>query len=141
MNWSRLIWAAVVVFIALIVTDLIFQVGILGCTYDELGGQGIFRSESAIACYFWVKLITNAVFSFFFVFIFVKGYEGKGIIEGIRYGIYIWLFYYFVVSFNQFVLYGIPYFLTWYWIVIGLIQCIIFGILTAVIYKPKIAGA
>lgn len=140
MNWKRLIWAAVVVFIALIVTDLIFHVGILGCTYDELGGQGIFRPESAITCYFWVKLITNAVFSFFFVFIFVKGYEGKGIMEGIRYGIYIWLFYYFVVSFNQFILYGIPYFLTWYWIVIGLIQCIIFGILTAVIYKPKTAG-
>ncbi|TSA15425.1 hypothetical protein D4R75_15025 [bacterium] len=41
----------------------------------------------------WMLPVTGMFFSFFFVFIFSKGYEGKGISEGIRYGFYValWL--------------------------------------------------
>ena len=76
-------------------------------------------------------------FSFFFVFIFAKGYEGRGLAEGFRYGIYIALFYYYVTCFNQFVLYPIPYSLTWIRVIAGLVQAIILGIVAAAIYKPK----
>lgn len=55
-----------------------------------------------------------AVFAFFFTFIFAKGYEGKGVIEGIRYGIYNTLFTSSVSSFGQFIIYPIPYAVVWY---------------------------
>jgi hypothetical protein len=85
--------------------------------------------------------ITGAVFSFFFAYIFAKGYEGRGMGEGIRFAIIITFFYYFVVAFDQFVTYPIPYGLTWIWIFTGFIQAVIFGILAALIYKPKTVPA
>ena len=47
------------------------------------------------------------------------------------------LFYYYVTSFDQFVTYPIPYGLAWIWIIAGFFQALIFGILAALIYRPK----
>jgi hypothetical protein len=84
-----------------------------------------------------VEIVMTVVFSFFFTYIFVKGHEGKGILEGVRYGIVIGFFWVFVNSYNAFVIVPIPYGLVWYWIISGFIQTIIAGILVALIYKPK----
>ena len=85
----------------------------------------------------WVMFVTGAVFSLVFVFIFTKGYEGKGVMEGIRYGFWIGLIVSFVGSFNQFTVYPIPYGLTWQWIIYGMIELMIVGAVTALIYKPS----
>ena len=74
---------------------------------------------------------------FFFVLIFAKGYEARGILEGVRYGFYIGMLFVFVMSFNQFAVYNIPYTLVWYWIILGIIQMIINGIVAALVYKPR----
>ncbi len=34
----------------------------------------------------WIVLVSYAFFAYFFTWIFSKGYEGKGILEGVRYG-------------------------------------------------------
>ena len=140
MNWKRLLLAALIVLIAQFVLDYIFHVGILGSTYTALSQAGIFSAEATISSLCWVSIITMIVFSFFFVFIFVRGYESRGIMEGVRYGIYMALFVGFVGSFNMFVWFGVPYWLTWSWIAIYFVEFIIFGIIAALIYKPK-AGA
>ena len=141
MNWKKLILAAVLIFGAMIITEFIIHVGILGSCYEPREEKGIFRPESDIMGYIWVKLIIGAVYSFFFMFIFVKGYEGRGLMEGIRYGIYITLFFNFTMAFMQYVLYGIPYSIVWSWIISGLIQNVIFGTIAALIYKPETAAA
>jgi hypothetical protein len=137
MNWSKLIWAAIVAFIALIITDVIIHLILLQGTYQDLGNFGIFQTWDVIMSYWWVLLITSAVYSFFFAFIFAKGYEGKGIAEIIRYAIYVTLFFCFVTCFNQFVFYGVPYGIVWLWIVIGFIQNLIMAIFVGLIYRPK----
>jgi ABC-type multidrug transport system permease subunit len=96
-----------------------------------------FRPEDEMTGYMWVMFVTGAVFSFFFTFIFAKGYEGKGVAEGFRYGIYIGLFYGYVTAFDQFVVYPIPYSLAWIWAITGIVQTIVLGIVAALIYKPK----
>lgn len=139
MNWSKVLIAALIVFIALVITELLVHVVFLSGIYESLSMQGVLRAKSQIMSYIWVMIIIGLVYSFFFVFIFAKGYEGKGIMEGIRFGIYIGFFWIFVNAFNSFAIFPIPYSLTWYWIIFGFIQTIIFGILAALIYKPKTA--
>lgn len=141
MNWSKLIWAAVVAFIALIITDLIIHMVLLKGMYQQFSAAGIFRPWDQLMCYWWVILIITAVYAFFFTFIFVKGYEGKGIAEAIRYAIYVTLFVCFFCSFIQFVLYNLPYGVNWLWILLGFIQNLIMAILVSLIYKPKAAAA
>jgi ABC-type multidrug transport system permease subunit len=141
MNWKRLWLTALVVFIAGLITNFIIHWVILGGYYSRPDVAAAFRPLAQMNSYWWVMFITWAVFSFFFTFIFAKGYEGRGLGEGIRYGIIITFFYYYVAAFDQFVSYPIPYALVWIWIVAGIIQALIFGILAALTYKPKGAPA
>jgi hypothetical protein len=140
MNWKKLLLAALLVLIARVVLDFIFHTLILGSSYTALMQMGLFRPESEMTSFFWVRIITYLVFCFFFVLIFVKGYENRGLMEGVRYGIYIAIFFTFVGSFNIFVWFGIPYWLTWAWIIIDLVEFIIMGIIAAMVYRPR-AGA
>jgi hypothetical protein len=140
MNWKRLSLAAVLVFVALIVTELIIHLVILKGCYEPLQESGIFGSQERMSSYMWVKILIGAVFAYMFVFIFARGYEGRGLMEGVRYGIYITLFFNFVMAYLQFVLYGIPYSLVWYWIISGLVQNIIFGLIAAAVYKKETAS-
>lgn len=58
-----------------------------------------FRSMEEIQSKMWVGYLMDLVRSFFFTFLFVKGYENKGIMEGVRFGIYVCFFYIMVVSY------------------------------------------
>jgi len=140
MNWKKLLLAALFVLVAQVVLDYIFHTLILGTSYSAFMQSGLFRPENEMTSFCWVRIITYLVFSFFFVLIFVKGYENRGLMEGIRYGIYMAIFIGFVMSFNTFVLFGLPYWLTWAWIVIYFIEFILMGIIAALVYKPR-AGA
>lgn len=139
MNWKRLFLAALAGYIFLQLSDFVFHGTMMSETYEALAQSGVFRSEAEMTQYTWLMLLTGIVFSFFFTFIFARGYEGKGIPEGIRYGVYITLFWVFVNAFNSFAIYPLPYSIAWLWILIGFIQMIIMGIIVSLIYKPKSA--
>lgn len=85
----------------------------------------------------WIWIGQLAI-SFMFNWIFTKGYEGKGILEGVRYGILMSLF----MSAPSFVMYAIvpyPVMMLVYWAIGGLIEFSIAGAIAALIYKPKTA--
>lgn len=139
MNWKKFWIAFIVVYVVYQITNLIIHSIILMGAYDQLSIDQVFRSAADMPG--WVFWVTAIVFSFFFVLIFTKGYENRGVMEGFRFGLYIGVFYYFVGSFNQFVTYPIPYSLAWNWTILGVIQTIICGIAVALVYKPKAATA
>jgi ABC-type multidrug transport system permease subunit len=141
MNWKKLWLAALLVFVAYFATNMLIHVVILGDEYMKPEIQKAMRSDAEMKSYFWVRIVTTVVFSFFFTFIFAKGYERKGIMEGVRFGIYVTFFYFFVTCFEQFIIYPIPYRVVWYWIVAGLVQSVIMGIIAALVYRPKGAPA
>jgi hypothetical protein len=85
----------------------------------------------------WIMYVTALIFSFLFVYIFSKGYEGRGIQEGIRYGLIIGLLMNVVGMFNQYAVYPLPLGLVIQWFIYGVIQFIICGIVVAALYKPS----
>ena len=133
MNTKKFLLASLAVFVTIQVLDFVIHGLILGSTYTSL--ESIWRPDMADTM--WVMYVTGIVFSLLFVYIFAKGYEGKGITEGLKYGFIMGIFVHFVGSFNQFAVYPVPYGLTWQWVIFGTIEITIAGLVAALIYKPK----
>ncbi len=140
MNVKKLIIAFVVVFILLEATNYLVNMVILSSTYADPEISKIFRPMAEMDAKMWMMRIADLVYSFFFVFIFVKGYENRGIMEGVRYGIYMGIFIQFMAAVAQHVVYPLPASLAVQWFIYGLIESVIFGVAAAMIYKPKTAA-
>jgi magnesium-transporting ATPase (P-type) len=136
MNTKKFLLAFLVVFVLLEGTGYIIHTAILGSTYrDEIISQA-FRPEAEMMAKMWIVWLTDLIWSFFFVFLFVKGYENKGLMEGLRFGFYIGIFVSLVFSYQMYAFIPIPYSLVFQWFIYGMIQCLILGAAAALIYKP-----
>lgn len=133
MDKKRFIGAILAVFVAIQITDPIIHNLILGKTYMTL--QSVWRVD--MMSKMWIMFINYIVFSSLFVYIFSKGFEKKGVLEGIRYGILIGFFVYVFSVINQYVIYPIPFSMILLWCFFGLIQYTLYGIITALIFKVK----
>jgi len=131
MNAKRFILAAIVVFVVMQATDYLIHNLILSSTYESL--TGVWREE--MMSKMWIMTLTSLFLSFMFVFIFTKGYEGKGVGEGVRFGLIIGLLMNVVGMLNQYVVYPVPFSLTIQWFIFGMIQFVIAGVVASLIYK------
>jgi hypothetical protein len=132
MNVKRFIIAIIGVFIMYQVLNFFIHGPILGSKYMDF--PDVWRAD--MMSKMWIMYITNLVMSILFVYIFIKGYEGKGIAEGIRFGFIIGLLMSGIGAFNQFVIYPVPLEFAIQWLLYGTLQFMICGIVTALIYKP-----
>jgi hypothetical protein len=129
-----------VVFVVLEITNYIIHMGILGSSYQAEELQRIMRPEEQMQSMMWIMWVVDLLWSFFFTFFFVKGYENRGLMEGVRFGIYMGLFVSLVYAYGAYAVYPIPYSLALQWFMYGFIQMIILGLIAAVIYKPKVSA-
>ena len=137
MNIKRFWIAVLAVYIIAQLTGYLIHVVMLGPTYEAEGVKEIFRNMEEMNSKMWIIYVTDLVWVFFFTYIFIKGYENKGLLEGLKYGVYIGLFIPFVFAFQSYVVYPLPYSLIFQWFLYGVIQCVIYGMVVAAIYKPK----
>lgn len=131
MNKKRFILASIIVFVVYEVINYIVHMLLLSNQYMAL--MELWRSDMEQKM--WIMYIATLIFSFLFVYIYIKGYEGKGIIEGVRYGLILGLLVNVVGMFNQYVVYPIPLGLIIQWFIYGMIQFIICGIVAAALYR------
>ncbi len=136
MNWKRFYVAALAVFVAVQAMEFLISTLLMKSANESL--QALWRPDMMSRA--WVMYLMSALIALVFTYIFVKGREGKGIQEGVRFGIVIWLF--FTVPMNHFmwVMLPIPYRIIFQWLLAGLLEMLVAGILVAVIYKPKEAA-
>lgn len=139
MNTKKLLLTTIIVFVLLEVLNYIIHGVILASTYKMEDVMTAFRPESEMMSNMWIVWITDLVWSFFFVFFFAKGYEGKGIMEGVRFGFYIGLFWGLVSAYQTYAYAPIPYSLAFQWFIYSMIISIILGIVSALVYKPAAA--
>ncbi len=133
MNVKRFLLAALAVFVTFQVTDFVIHGLILGDFYQA--NPDLWRPDMMDKMY--IMYITGAVLSIMFTYIFAKGYQGKGVMEGARYGLVIGLLMVLVGNFNQYAVYPLPYHLVLQWFLYGMVQFIIAGVVVSLIYKPK----
>jgi hypothetical protein len=101
------------------------------------GLANVFRGEADMMGMMWMMMVASVGSLFLFCYIFTKGYEGKGIAEGARYGLWMGLFMSLPMAIDQYVVYPLPSNLAVSWFVSGVISFVIAGAVFAAIYKPS----
>ena len=139
MNVKKFWIAFIVVFIVLEIIGYLVHGVMLAATYESEGIKEVFRSMEEMDSKMWIMWVTDLIWVYFFIFFFVKGYENKGIMEGVRYGAYIGIFVSLVFSYQNYVVLPIPYWLALQWFIFGFIISVILGVTAALIYRPAAA--
>ncbi len=132
MNTKRFVIASIVIFFAFEIIDAIIHMGILGKVYE---GMDIWRTD--MMSKMWIMHLGSLSLAFLFTYIFIKGYENKGIAEGVRFGIIIGFFTNIPYAFYSYAMYPFPFSLCMQWFIYGMIEIVICGMIVAAIYKPK----
>lgn len=115
---------------------VIHEVG-LSETYQSLAS--VFRPEAEMDSMMWMMMVGGAVSLLFFCYIFTLGYEGKGVMEGVRYGTLIGIMVSIPMSVDHYVIYPLTGELAVIWFITGVVGFIIAGAVFAAIYKPSAA--
>lgn len=136
MNWKRYVITSLAVYVALQILDFIIHGGILSGIYEQTAS--LWRED--MEKFMWLMYLVNFVFSFILVYIFTKGYEGRGIMEGVRFGFWVGLLLTIPQAFGSYAIWPIPFQLAIWWFVLGTIQLIIVGIVAAAVYRPAEAS-
>ncbi len=132
MNVKRFIIASIIVFVVFEALNFLMHGLILAGAYEATAE--LWRAD--MNQMMWIIYLGDLVKAFLFVFIFTKGYENKGWAEGLRYGLWIGLYVSIGMGFGSYAMYPIPFSMAIQWFVYCVIQLIICGIVTALIYKP-----
>ncbi len=139
MNVKKFWVAFVVIFIVLEILGYLVHGVLLGATYESEGIKEVFRTMEEMDSRMWIMILTDLIWVYFFTFFFVKGYENKGIMEGVRYGAYMGIFVSLVFSYQNYVVLPIPYSLALQWFIYGFVISVILGVIAALIYKTEVA--
>ena len=134
MNVKRFVLACVVVYVIYQCLGFLIHQVLLAETYGSLAS--VWRPEAEMMSNMWLMFITSAVWVVLFCYIFTRGYEGKGVMEGVRYGVIMGLFWGIPYSYDSYVIYPIPLSLAHTWFAATVILGVISGIVLALIYKP-----
>jgi len=113
---------------------LVHEVG-LSETYQSLAS--VFRPEAEMESMMWMMMVGGVFSLLLFCYIFTWGYEGKGIMEGVRYGALIGVFVSIISAVDSYVIYPLTGELAVIWFVTGVIAFMISGAIFAAIYKPS----
>jgi hypothetical protein len=132
MNGKRILLAAGAVFVAVQLLEFVLNALFMKAANQQLEGLWRPDMESKI----WLMYVFGAFVALLFTFIFVKGREGKGLAEGVRYGLIMWMFVTVPMNVAWWVMLPIPHSVMVRWTLFGLLEMVVAGILVAVIYRP-----
>ena len=128
----------IVVFIVMQALGYVIHEVLMGDTYEKLAS--IFRPEAEMMDMMWMMMVSGAVMMFMFCYIFTRGYEGKGIMEGVRFGFLIGLLMAGPMAIDPHVIYPVPAEVATICLISSVMSLIIAGAVFASIYKPDSGG-
>lgn len=133
MNIKRYITSVLAVFITFEVLNFIIHSVILSNTYMEL--ESVWRAD--MMEYMWLMYIADLIFVAFATLIYAQWMKIPGLKSGLMFGLFIGVMIGTSGAINQFVIYPITNWLMWMWIVFGLVQYTICGIVLGLIYRSN----
>lgn len=134
MNVKRFMLACVAVYVVYHVMSFAVNAWLLGDTYQAL--SNVWRPEAEMVAKMWIMFFTSAVWTVLFCYIFTRGYEGKGAMEGLRYGLLIGLLCGIPVAYESYMVYPITLFLAHAWAVTSVVMGMVCGLVLALVYRP-----
>ena len=101
----------------------------------------VFRPKAEMDSMFWIMFVNSAIYLWVFCYVFTKGYENKGFMEGVRYGALMGLLISVMGAYDAYVVYPLPYSLALKWFVSGMVTWTVLGVVMALVYKPDAPAA
>lgn len=133
---NKKLWIGfVVIFIAMALTGFIVHGLLLASYWESEEMMNIWRPDMSQKM--WIYYLIYIFEAFFFVLIYSKWQKGKGIVEGIQYGTYVGFMMAVPAAYSTYAIISMPYIVAFQWMIYGLIQYIVFGILLALIFGKK----
>jgi hypothetical protein len=126
---------ALTVFVVLSICEAIVNMVLLASAYKATAA--LWRPEAEMKI--WLFYVVYLFVAFFFTLIFSKGYEGKGVGEGLRYGFYVGMMMAVPMAYGMYASMPIPYSLALQWFLYGLIKYILCGMAVALVYGKQAA--
>ena len=99
--------------------------------------EQLMRPEPEFFGYFHWIVIGELILAFFFCLIFTKGYEGKGIGEGVRFGLLVGIGFGASSALITYAVHPFPGKLILAWVIGYPVEMILAGVIIAAIYKPR----
>jgi hypothetical protein len=131
---NKKLWIGfVAVFVAVVVIEYIVNNMLMMSVYQQTANLWRPMEEMKMG----LIVVTNAFFAFFFTLIFSKGYEGKGLMEGVRYGFYVAMMVTVPAAYVTYATMPVPYELALKWFLYGTIENIILGCILSLVYGKK----
>ena len=134
MNMRSYLISSIVLFVYLYLAGFLFHGIIMSETYD-LSKELMRPDEEAMSKMIWM-ILGFLILAFGFTYIFIAGYKGKGIIEGVRYGLIIAITFSISSSLINYTVFPYPDSWIYSWIVAYPIIMILAGVIVASLYKP-----
>jgi hypothetical protein len=133
MNLKRFILSVFAVFITYEVLSYVINSLLLSECYKELAS--VWRKD--MMQFMWLMYLVDLVFSIFFVLIYTRWGRKFSIGSGILFGLLVGIMMNTTNMIYQWIVYPITNHLMVLWILFGLIQFLICGMVLGVIYKPR----
>jgi len=133
-NVKRFVLSCGAVYVVYQVLGFLIHEVFLGETYASLAS--VWRPEAEMMSKMWIMFLTSTVWTVLFCYIFTRGYEGKGVMEGARYGVIMGLFLGIPYSYESHAIYPIPISLAHAWLISSLVVGVACGLVLALIHKP-----
>jgi len=130
---KKLLLGFVGVFVVVFVLEFIINNYLMMSIYEQTAG--LWRPPEEMKM--WLVIICQLFFAFFFTFIFSKGYEGKGIGEGIRYGLYVTGLMTIPAAYVSYATMPVPYSLALGWFLYGTVENVVAGSVAALVFGKK----
>lgn len=129
---KKVIPGFIVAYIVLSLTNFLIHEVMLKDTYMTLVDAGLMRGPEAGTM--WIYFVTSFIVSFFFTLIFSKGYNGTGVGEGIRFGLYAGILVAVQFAYDSYASYPLPYSLALQWFIYVTIQYMVVGAIVAAVF-------
>jgi hypothetical protein len=130
---KKLLYGSIAVFVTIDVLNFLIHGVILTSAYQSLGS--LWRPDMMSKV--WITHLNAAISAFFFAFVFSKGYEGKGVAEGARYGFYIGFWLSALMAYGTYMMIAIPYSLAVQWFIYGVIEYVAAGVVLALVFATQ----
>lgn len=134
--FKKILLGFVIVFVLLQVTNLVIHYVILGPAYEMEPLKSSWRPD--MESKMWIMHVTGLIFAFFYTLIYSKYTKGKGVGEGLLFGLFTGFMIAIPMAYNSYVTWPLPYPIAFQWFIYGMIQYLLFGIFLGIIFKQTI---
>lgn len=130
---KKVLMGGVAAFVVIVITDFLIHGVIMASAYEAT--KDLWRSD--MMDLMWVSYVLALIYGFCLAWIFSKGYEKKGLMEGVRFGLAVGIMMGAGMGYGTYMMFNIPYSMAIQWFFYCAIQFVLVGVTFSFVFQEK----